>query len=49
MRREIYWEKALEKTKISIDKGHLFPLSTEDITKELYDKNDFLILFFCMN
>ena len=43
MRREIYWEKALEKTKISIDKGHLFPLSTFDITKEFYDKNDFLI------
>ena len=43
MRREIYWEKALEKTKICIDKGHLFPLSTYDITKEFYDKNDFLI------
>jgi len=43
MGREIYWEKALEKTQISIDKGHLFPLSTSDITKQLYDKKDFII------
>ena len=43
MQREIYWEKALEQTRISIDKGHLFPLNTIDITNQLYNKNDFLI------
>ena len=43
MPREIYWEKALKKTRISIDKGSLFPLSTIDITKDFYDKKDFLI------
>ena len=43
MQKEIYWEKALIKTKISIDEGHLFPISTIDITKDFYDKNDFLI------
>ena len=43
MKREIYWEKALETTKISIEKGHLFPLNTIDITKKYYDKKDFLI------
>ncbi len=43
MRREIYWEKALKQTKISIDKGHLFPLSTIDITSDFYNKKDFLI------
>ncbi len=43
MQREIYWEKALRQTKISIEKGHLFPLKTTDITKEFYDDKDFLI------
>ena len=43
MRREIYWEKALKQTKLSIDKGHLFPLKTIDITKEFYDDKDFII------
>ena len=43
MQREIYWEKALEQTKISIEGGHLFPLPTVDITKEIYDKTDFII------
>ena len=43
MQREIYWEKALEKTKFSIDKGHLFPLRTIDITRIYYDKDDFVI------
>ncbi len=43
MKKEIYWEKALEKTKISIEKGHLFPLNTIDITEQYYGKKDFLI------
>ena len=43
MRREIYWEKALEQTRLSINKNSLYPLETKVITKELYDKNDFII------
>ena len=43
MRKEIYWEKALQKTKISINSKSLFPLKTNDITKELYEGNDFVI------
>ena len=43
MQKEIYWEKALEQSKISIDSGNLFPLRTIDITKKFYDKKDFLI------
>jgi len=36
MNKEIYWEKALQKTKISINSKSLFPLNTTDITKKLY-------------
>ena len=43
MKKEIYWEKALQKTKISIKSKSLFPLNTTDITKKLYKGNDFVI------
>jgi len=43
MKKEIYWEKALQKTKISINSKSLFPLKTTDITKNLYKGNDFVI------
>ncbi len=43
MSKEIYWEKALQKTKISINSKSLFPLNTTDITKNLYKGNDFVI------
>ena len=43
MKKEIYWEKALQKTKISINSKSLFPLNTTDITKKLYKGNDFVI------
>ena len=43
MQKEIYWEKALQKTKISINSKSLFPLNTIDITQNLYSGNDFII------
>ena len=43
MQKEIYWEKALEQSEISINSGNLFPLRTIDITKKFYDKKDFII------
>ena len=43
MKKEIYWEKALQKTKISINSKSLFPLKTNDITNNLYKGNDFII------
>ena len=43
MRRETYWEKALEQTIVSIDKNSLYPLETKVITGKFYDKNDFII------
>jgi len=43
MNKEIYWEKALQKTKISLASKSLFPLNTKDITKNIYEGNDFLI------
>ena len=43
MKKEIYWEKALQKTKISINSNSLFPLQTKDITKNLYKGDDFII------
>jgi len=43
MKKEIYWEKALQKTKISINSKSLFPLKTIDITNNLYKGNDFII------
>ena len=43
MIKEIFWEKALEKSKLSIESGILTPLKTIDITKDLYQKDDFII------
>ena len=43
MKKEIYWEKALQKTKISINSKSLIPLKTTDITKTIYKGNDFII------
>ena len=43
MRREKYWEKALEQTSVSINKNNLHPLETKIVTKEFYGKNDFII------
>ena len=43
MKKEIYWEKALRKTKISINSKSLFPLNTIDITKNIYKGKDFVI------
>ncbi len=43
MSKEIYWKKALEQTRLSIDDESLYPLSTEIITSNLYQKNDFII------
>jgi len=43
MLKEIYWEKALSKTKSSITKNSLFPLNTIDITSQIYEGNDFII------
>ena len=43
MNKEIYWEKAVQKTKIAINSKSLFPLNTPDITKKLYKGNDFVI------
>ena len=41
MRRETYWEKALEQTNICINEKSLYPLETKVVTGEFYDKNDF--------
>ena len=43
MRSEKYWEKALEQTSLSINKNCLYPLETKVVTREFYDKNDFII------
>ena len=43
MKKEMYWEKALQKTKISINSKSLFPLNTIDVTRNLYKGNDFVI------
>tara|TARA_B100000886_G_scaffold150049_2_gene102005 strand:- start:287 stop:1117 length:831 start_codon:yes stop_codon:yes gene_type:complete len=43
MSKEIYWEKALEQTRLSIDDKALYPLKTDIITSNLYQKNDFII------
>ena len=43
MRREAYWEKAIEQTRISIKKNRLYPLETTILTKDFYKKNDFII------
>ena len=43
MNNEIYWEKALKQTEISIKNDCLFPLKTIDITNEHYKSSDFII------
>jgi len=43
MSLEIYWKKALEKTRLSIDDESLYPLKTDIITRDLYEKDDFII------
>ena len=43
MSLEIYWKKALEQTRLSIDDESLYPLKTDIITSDLYKKNDFII------
>ena len=43
MSLEIYWKKALEQTRLSIDDESLYPLKTDIITSDLYHKNDFII------
>ena len=43
MRKEIYWKKALDQTLLSIDNKSLCPLKTDIITRDLYQKNDFII------
>ena len=43
MRSETYWEKALKQTRISITKNSLYPLETTNLTREFYDKSDFVI------
>tara|TARA_Y100001978_G_scaffold6488_1_gene5395 strand:+ start:3212 stop:4042 length:831 start_codon:yes stop_codon:yes gene_type:complete len=43
MRKEIYWKKALQRSKISIESKSLFPLKTVEITNSIYRGNDFII------
>tara|TARA_Y100000589_G_C27109955_1_gene611795 strand:+ start:435 stop:1265 length:831 start_codon:yes stop_codon:yes gene_type:complete len=43
MKKEIYWEKSLKKTKIAISSKSLFPLKTFEITSGIYNNNDFII------
>ena len=43
MSLEIYWKKALEQTRLSIDRESLYPLKTDVITTDLYGKEDFII------
>ena len=43
MSSEIYWKKAIEQTRLSIDDQSLYPLKTDIITSDLYEKEDFII------
>ena len=43
MSLELYWKKALDQTRLSIDDESLYPLKTNIITTDLYQKNDFII------
>ena len=43
MSLEIYWKKAIEQTQLSIDDESLYPLKTDIITRDLYEKDDFII------
>ena len=39
MSLEIYWKKAIEQTRLSIHDESLYPLKTDIITNDLYEKN----------
>ena len=43
MSLEIYWKKALEQTRLSIEDKSLYPVKTDIITRDLYEKDDFII------
>ena len=43
MGNEIYWEKAINQSRLSVEDNSLFPLKTTVITSDLYDKKDFII------
>ena len=43
MSKEIYWNKALERTNRCIQEGKVIPIKTKDITNEIYYKKDFII------
>ncbi len=43
MRSEKFWLKALDQTHLSINNNGLFPLKTTVVTREYYNKNDFII------
>ncbi len=43
MIKEIYWEKALAQSEISISRGSLFPLNTTLINNKIYNCEDFII------
>ena len=43
MSLEIYWKKALEQTRLSIQDESLIPIKTTIITSDLYEKEDFII------
>ena len=43
MSKEIYWKKALDQTRVSINNNSLFPLKTNIITSDFYKNNDFVI------
>ena len=43
MSLEIYWKKALEQTRLSIDDKSLYPLETDIVTSDFYEKDDFII------
>ena len=43
MSKEIYWQKALDQTLLSINDDSLFPLKTNIVTSDLYENHDFII------
>ena len=43
MSLEIYWKNALEQTRLSIDDESLYPIKTDIITRDIYEKDDFII------
>ena len=43
MSKEIFWKKAIYQTQLSINDESLFPIKTDIITDNIYQKNDFII------